>query len=73
MKDSEIDELVESIKEPLRDLDEVYAELVMAHSYFEVVCTIAIYQGKGTAEEIRQRILSSLEAFLEANPFPHIH
>lgn len=70
MNDKELDAIVTKIKEPVLDLDELIAELLMAHAYFEVVVTIALYQGKGTENEIRNRILGSLDAFFESNPLP---
>lgn len=68
--EKELDAIVEQIKAPVKHLEGLYAELTMAHAYFEVATTMAVFEGRGTKEQIKQHILDSLEAFLKANPIP---
>jgi len=73
LTEQELDALVEQIKAPIQNLEGLEAELVMAHSYFEVVTSCAIFDGLTTPEEVLHRISGSFMAFIEANPMPPTH
>lgn len=67
LTEEQMDQIVEQIKEPIRELDLVHAELLILHAAFQVSCSVQAMQGK-TLKEQKEHLKTCFEMFLEGNP-----